>query len=82
MRGWYRTRVAYPPARSHCIMGKAQEFSIKAPSEDPKKNEKPGEEPDKAEGSSKLLGTKKIEDGKEGEGEELVCFWLHMESVL
>ena len=55
-------------------MGKAQEFSIKAPSEDPKKNEKPGEEPDKAEGSSKLLGTKKIEDGKEGEGEELVCF--------
>jgi len=55
-------------------MGKTQEFSIKAPSEDPKKNEKPGEEPDKAEGSSKLLGTKKIEDGKEGEGEELVCF--------
>lgn len=54
-------------------MGKAQEFSIKTPSEDPKKKEKPGEEPDKAEGSSKLLGTRKIEDGKEGEGEELVC---------
>jgi len=51
-------------------MAKAQEFSIKTPSEDPKKKEG---EPDKAEGSSKLLKSKKTEDGKEGEGEELVC---------
>ncbi|KXN85575.1 26S proteasome regulatory subunit rpn-1 [Leucoagaricus sp. SymC.cos] len=52
-------------------MTKAQEFSIKVQSEDPKKKEKPGEGADKAEGSSKLLGSNKKEDGKEGEGEEL-----------
>lgn len=56
-------------------MPDAQEFSIKVHSEDPKKKEKPGEEPDKAEGSSKLLDSKKKkEDEKEGEGEELVCY--------
>lgn len=53
-------------------MTKAQEFTIKVHSEDPKKKEKPGEESDKLEGSSKLLGSNKKEDGKEGEGEELV----------
>ncbi len=53
-------------------MTKAQEFTIKVPSEDPKKKEKPGEEPDKFEGSSKTLGSTKQEDGKAGEGEELV----------
>lgn len=57
-------------------MSKPQEFTIQVPSEDPKKKEKPGEEPDKLEGSSRLLGSTKKEDGKEGEGEELVCYNL------
>lgn len=57
-------------------MTKAQEFTIKVPSEDPKKKEKPGEDADKLEGSSKTLPPTKQEDGKAGEGEELVrrCF--------
>jgi 26S proteasome regulatory subunit N1 len=54
-------------------MTKAQEFSIKVPSDDPKKKEKPGDEPDKQEGSSKLLDST---NAKEGEGEDLVSCLL------
>lgn len=56
-------------------MTKAQEFSINVQSDDPKKKEKPGDEPDKQEGSSKLLGST---NAKEGEGEDLVrCFSIY-----
>jgi hypothetical protein len=55
-------------------MTKAQEFSIKVHSDDPKKKDKPGDEPDKQEGSSKLPDSTNT---KEGEGEDLVsCFLI------
>jgi len=60
-------------------MTKAQEFTIKVQSEDPKKKEKPESDKPDFEGSSKLLkdGQK---DAKEGEeGEELVRYFLELE---
>jgi len=52
-------------------MSKPQEFSIKVQSEDPKKKDKPeGTKPDPPVSSD----VKK--DGKEGEGEELVCLYF------
>lgn len=47
-------------------MPQPQDFTIKVPSEDPKKKEKP-DEPDKVDGASKPP-----KDGKEGDAEELV----------
>jgi 26S proteasome regulatory subunit N1 len=52
-------------------MAKANEFEITVQSDDPKKKEQP-EAKDKAEGSSKPSKDAK-KDGKEDEGEELVC---------
>lgn len=54
-------------------MPEATDFSIKVPSEDPKKKDVKDSEKDKEEGSSRLLKDDKKTDGKEGEGEELVC---------
>lgn len=47
-------------------MSKAQEFTIKVHSEDPKKKEKPDDKPD-FEGSSRLLKDDPKKDGEEGE---------------
>lgn len=62
-------------------MTKAQEFTIKVQSEDPKKKEKPENDKPDSEGSSKLLKDAK-KDAKEGEeGEELVRCFLELESL-
>jgi hypothetical protein len=52
-------------------MAKPTEFEISVQSEDPKKKEQP-EDKDKAEGSSKQSKDGK-KDGKDDQGEELVC---------
>jgi 26S proteasome regulatory subunit N1 len=60
-------------------MTKAQEFTTKVQSEDPKKKEKPESDKPDFEGSKFFIDGKK--DAKEGEeGEELVRYFLELES--